>query len=146
MKPIFSNEDSDLANKSWRFDRDGYARTTINLGPQGPITKHAHRIVVERKFGKGPDWSKREVVDHINGNKLDNRRENLRIVSIRENTVAGLRMRSDKIKNCTFHKQCKKWQAQVTRYGKTIYLGLFESESKALQASASYIKKEGVYL
>jgi len=127
----FSEEDNDLNFISWRLDRHGYARTNIYLGSRKYKTVFAHHMVCERNFGKRPDWEKREVCDHINGSRLDNRRINLRITSIAKNS----RNKGDSTqKGVTLHKSGK-WQAQVGYYGKTIYCGLHKSREEACIAA-----------
>jgi hypothetical protein len=81
------------------------------------------------------DW-KKFVVDHINGNGLDNRRCNLRIVTLFENS-----MNRKKSKNNTtgytgvdFSKSEKKFRARISKYGKRHELGLFNTAEEAYQA------------
>lgn len=68
-------------------------------------------------------------VDHINGNTLDNRRCNLRICTHKEN---GRNQKShggsSKYKGVSWHKQRRKWQAQIKVDGKNIHLGYFDDE------------------
>lgn len=68
-------DDADLADLRWSLNGGRYARRRIEKNGQ---VKHVsmHRIVLERKLGR-PIPSDM-VVDHINGDGLDNRRENLR--------------------------------------------------------------------
>lgn len=76
------------------------------------------------------------VVDHINGDPLDNRRCNLRICTQRENNF-NRRKRltaSSKFKGVTFHKKSRKWQAQIKMDGDLIYLGVFAEERDAAMA------------
>lgn len=75
-------------------------------------------------------------VDHINGNKLDNRRCNLRAVTPQQNCqnrkkAAG---RSSKYIGVTFHKVARKWQAHIRLDGHLKYIGLFDKEEDAAQA------------
>lgn len=74
--PIFSKEDSDLSSFPWRFHR-GYAKTTFRDGERKVKSLMAHRIVLGRMLGRNP--VAQEICDHINFEKLDNRRENLRV-------------------------------------------------------------------
>lgn len=78
-----------------------------------------------------------EEVDHIDGNKLNNTRGNLRIASNAEN-----KMNRDKQSNNTsgykgvsFHKKYKKWRAIIGIQGKSIHLGYF---SDAVEAAKAY--------
>ena len=72
-------------------------------------------------------------VDHINHNTLDNRRSNIRIVTIMQNA-----MNRKKIKNKTscykgvcWHKSTSKWHCQIHVNKKRIHLGYFENEIEA---------------
>lgn len=71
-------------------------------------------------------------VDHINGNGLDNRRENLRLVNQAQNNMnAGKRIgASSNYKGVGFHKKAGKWRAYI---GKK-HLGLFDKEIEAAKA------------
>ncbi len=76
------------------------------------------------------------VVDHINGNTLDNRRENLRVVSRSVNS-ANTKLPSNNTsgrRGVIWNKASKKWQAQFTREGKTVYLGMFDDIDLAAAA------------
>lgn len=128
---IFSPEDADLALKTWRFDKWGYARRNHRRKPLNPIAIRAHHDVCLRAFGRRPDYSKGEVCDHINRNKLDNRRENLRIVSVSENNWN--KERKCEFKYTTRHK-CGKYQAQFSLNGRTVYVGLFSTPEEAVAA------------
>jgi len=140
--PIFSDEDEDLNDRSWRTDRCGYARTTINRKPEKPVTVFAHHLVCERVFGRRPDWSKREVCDHINQNRLDNRRENLRITTVRTNARNRKHANADR-PYATRHSSGK-WQAAVWKNRRSRYLGLFETSEEATQAALKFIRENNL--
>lgn len=72
------------------------------------------------------------VVDHINSNKSDNRLENLRVVTQRENNQKE-RVGTGKSKyiGITWHKRSKVWQSQIGFKRKKLYLGSFKSEEEA---------------
>ena len=75
---LISPEDKELfESRRWHISDSGYAiwRGSIN-GKK--TTLRLHRLIMNPAEGK--------VVDHINRNRLDNRRENLRCVSQAENT------------------------------------------------------------
>lgn len=80
------------------------------------------------------------VVDHIDGNKLNNRVDNLQLISNRENVSKGHRHKktSSQYTGVSWHKGNKKWAANIWIDGKLKYLGLFDTE---LEASEAYQKK-----
>lgn len=79
-------------------------------------------------------------IDHINGDGLDNQRQNLRLATNRENC-----QNQHKIPGCSSHYKgvswCKltnKWKAQIRVNGHKQHIGLFETEELA---AAAYDKR-----
>lgn len=82
-------------------------------------------------------------VDHINGNKLDNRRENLRLVNPVLNAMNSKRPKHNTTgyKGVTFVKDKNKFKAQITIGRKNKHLGYFNNPKKAHEAYVAYGKK-----
>jgi hypothetical protein len=70
-------------------------------------------------------------VDHINADRNDNRRENLRVCT-RSQNMANMKRAG---KGVCRHRD--KWKARITVNYKSIYLGCFDSKSDALAAYES---------
>ena len=66
-------------------------------------------------------------IDHINRNKLDNRKENLRIVTRSQNQMNRVIQKNNTsgYKGITWNQKRKKWQAQIMVNYKCIILGCF---------------------
>lgn len=80
--------------------------------------------------------SKRMIVDHINGDGLDNRRCNLRLCTKAENAVNSGKGRykrgvSSKYKGVCWRKSLRKFSAQIVFEDRSRYLGVFRDEVKA---------------
>ena len=75
------------------------------------------------------------VVDHINDNKLDNRLENLQVVTHRFNTYKTQGKWASKYKGVSMCKIKNKWRARIRIQGKEIIIGYFTCE---LAASLAY--------
>lgn len=71
------------------------------------------------------------VVDHMNDNKLDNRAENLQLITNRENAYRTQGKYSSQYKGVSWYKRDKKWIAKIRINGKEKYLGSFENEHDA---------------
>lgn len=71
------------------------------------------------------------VVDHINGNPLDNRRANLRIISQGDNARNTARRKDSRqpYKGITRHR--RRWRARISAGGREIHLGLFATAEAA---------------
>ncbi len=90
-------------------------------------------VYMHRELMGNPDGME---IDHINGNRLDNRKCNLRICSSRENMVHIIRkpMSNSGFFGVSKYKNSDKWVARIrTPYGR-IYLGSFESPKQAAMA------------
>lgn len=77
-----------------------------------------------------------EVVDHINRNPLDNRKENLRIVNRKKNMENQKlsRKNTSGVKGVYWNKQASKWQAYIRHNQKQINLGVYNTIEEAAQA------------
>ena len=95
----------------------------------------AHRLAWLLTHGKWPDG----VIDHLDGNPLNNRISNLRDVSNSVNGQNQRRTRSNTTSGflgVTFNKRDSKFKAQIMLDGKSKYLGLFPT---AELAHAAYL-------
>lgn len=116
-------------NRRWRVHTDGYVRDSKTVA--------LHREIMKPPAGM--------VIDHINGNPLDNRRENLRICEHRQNLWNGRPHRdgSSKYRGVCWSKDKRKWRAQIQ--GKP--LGFFASEDDAAKAyNAAAVVKFGEFV
>lgn len=81
------------------------------------------------------------VVDHINDDKLDNRVENLQIVTQRENAYKTQGNYSSKFKGVDWCKSIKKWRVRTRIKGKEFTIGYFKDENEAGKAYLDFIEK-----
>lgn len=122
-----------LKQFSWhtRSDRTNF-KLIADRGPKHKV-RLMHRLIL--------DDPKDLTVDHINGNTLDNRKVNLRICSIKENTRNRQKRKdktSSKYKGVSLIKSNKKWYASIKQDGKSYNLGTYQTE---IQAAKAYDKK-----
>lgn len=71
------------------------------------------------------------VVDHINGNTLDNRKENLRLISHRQNTQNRHHKKSSKYVGVCWNKRERRWQPAIWYRGESRVLGRYKNELEA---------------
>jgi hypothetical protein len=102
----------------WYIDNTGYCRRTDNKNKK---TILMHRVIMNPP----PNME----IDHINGNRQDNRRCNLRIVTKQQNAFNRPR-----VKGYSWHKSSNKWQAYICLNGKLQYLGSYSNEQEARDA------------
>jgi hypothetical protein len=96
----------------------------------------AHRVIWFYMNGAWPP----EMIDHINGNRADNRIDNLRAVDAKANAENQLRpQRNNKCGLMGVSKYRDKWKAQISHAGRVIYLGLF---TDPLAAHQTYVAKK----
>lgn len=75
-----------------------------------------------------------QLVDHINHNRADNRKKNLRLCSGSENDRNRKRYSNNTsgITGVFFDKKRGKWVANITYNGRKIYLGRFQTKEEAV--------------
>jgi hypothetical protein len=132
---LIDEEDENLASLSWHAHKGKgdyyYACHREGSGARERLWLHNEVMMnmIERALEDD------ELVDHINRNKLDCRRENLRLANRSQNEAnkaKGSRGVS-RYKGVTLTRNGK-WKAEITVDKKRIYLGIFESEKEAALA------------
>ena len=129
---LVDNKDYESLNKfKWCFAANyyGYGGYAVRRA-DGKVVR-MHRIIIDAK--------KKEEVDHINRNKLDNRRRNLRIVSHSENmyNISLYKNNTSGFRGICWDKRFNKWMVRMGNkfcgYSKTLKGAILirrESENK----------------
>lgn len=132
---LLSPQDLDLLAWPWWLDNFGYARRSVRVGRSRPRV-FMHRLILIRIAGR--PLSAQEFCDHINHNRLDNRRENLRVVTAQANSEnRGIdRRNSLGLRGVSFHAKSGRWEAHVCHRGTKQYLGLFTTPEEAAAVAA----------
>ena len=111
-----------LSDYCWNTST-GYAARTVK-SDRGWTTEYLHRVIMDAPSGV--------EVDHINGNRLDNRRENLRLCTRSQNGKnTSSSTGTSKYKGVSLEKRRGKWRADIGVSGKNKFLGYFETEDEA---------------
>ena len=109
-------------------DRQGYIVTSLYKRMM-----RIHRMAWAMTYGRWPV----ALIDHINGNKSDNRISNLRESTNSENkqNIGKSAANRSGFLGVSFHKKTGKWAANIKLGGQSKYLGVFQSPA---DASAAY--------
>lgn len=108
-----------------------------------------HTLILENVLGRS--LTKYELADHINGDKLDNRRGNLRLATRTKNEANKPKRKkgfvTSKYKGVSWDKQKNKWRVTITAGGRQKHLGFFpkdqeEEAAKAYNEAARWLFKE----
>lgn len=97
--------------------------------PRSAKKVFAHRLAWFWVHGEWPP----QDIDHINGNRGDNRIANLRLATRSDNcrNMAPRRNKRGRLLGANFHKPTNKWAAQIRYDGKAHWLGVFDTEEEA---------------
>lgn len=131
-KAKIDHSDSDLVNRYvWSIERKGHTSYAVCYLDPSDLTRciRMHRLIMQPK----PD----EVVDHIDGNGLNNQRFNLRICTLAENSrnrrkSPGRSSNYKGVTKTTGRKKC--WKAQIATGAKVRSIGYFATEEEAARA------------
>ena len=126
------------------LNKSGYLM--VGLRKDGiKVIKGTH-IYVAIAFLKHVPNGRSIVVDHIFGNKSDNRAKRLQVVTHIENITICFKKPKDgftsKYRGVYFQKQGNSWRADIRRKGVTKHLGYFKTE---IEASDAYEKAKSLY-
>ena len=113
----------------WSMHSGGYCQTRVN----GKLIK-LHQFILGKKQGY--------EIDHFNGNKLDNRKQNLRFCTKSQNqfNCGPSKRNTSGLRGVSWHKKAGKWQARFRYNYEYIWLGLFNDKQEAGDAVKRAIK------
>lgn len=129
MTLIVDREDYEFLSRfDWKAVRNGnlyYARRYVSLAKK---KQYVHHLITGFN-----------IVDHRNGNGLDNRKSNLREASKTSNSLNKCKTNSVTTSNykgvmLIVGKRTTRWQASIKKQGKVFYLGRFDTEINAALA------------
>jgi len=89
-----------------------------------------------------------EYIDHKNRDPLDNRKENLRIVSLRENCYNSSRKNKHNATGISFDKRCtnRPWRSAIYLEGKRHHIGSYATKEEAIEARLQAERDLGLYI
>lgn len=122
-----------------KLHHNGYKFLNIMIEKNGNKSLFVHQIISSVFLNHQIDGMK-FVIDHINSIKTDNRVENLRIVSFRENFSKERTIKSGLPTGVHFRKKINCFQSKIKIKGKTIHLGYFKDLNLASQAYQNALK------
>lgn len=109
-----------LEGRGWYLDASGYARSDWPTH-----STRLHRLLMQPPPGVG--------VDHINGDKLDCRRANLRLATQAQNTQ-NVRTAKGPMRGVYLDRRDGRWYGQVKHHGHRHNAGRFKTEEEAQAA------------
>jgi hypothetical protein len=124
------NEDYYLVkDRVWHITKAGYAANTLKKRER----TSARVLLMHRLIMQAPANME---VDHVNGNPLDNRKENMRLCTHHQNMMNKATYKNNKsgYKGVSWHKPSSKWVARIKSGEKYLHLGLFHDVKDAYNA------------
>ncbi len=127
---IDASDEALISSHRWHLNDAGYAKAGIN----GKSVR-MHRLIL----GSPPGVE----IDHLNGNRLDNRRANLREATraLNAQNMAAHRDGSSRYRGVFWFARDQRWAVQVCLAGKKKHLGYFDDEEEAGAVAAAWRAK-----
>ena len=120
-------------------DKTGYYR--VGLSKNNIAKTHKVHQLVAMAFLNHIPCGHKIVVDHINDDPLDNRVDNLQVVTQRFNACKTQGKYTSKYKGVCWHKTFNKWVSKITINSKNYHLGYFKCELAAHQSYQNKLKE-----
>ncbi|MDF2994521.1 MAG: Stahl75 [Xanthobacteraceae bacterium] len=130
---IINDDDARLVCQwRWQVQKAGPIRYARRTGPSGTI--YMHRLIAQPPPGM--------VVDHIDGNGLNNQRSNLRVLTFGQN----LWNRRDRATGVSWRRPRNGWRATIDHEGRKYEVGLYLDQKMAVSARAyvASILRDGI--
>ena len=123
-------------NRYWYKNRSGYVLATYE-----GIDIFLHRLILNLPIRY--DKTTQLIGDHINGDRTDNRKSNLRIIKKELNSINCKRYSNNTsgVKGVCWNKRLNKWSAYLHKNGKRIYLGVHTNIEDAIKTRKKAEKK-----
>lgn len=125
-----------VVGRRWHLATNGYPSSSLRLPDGRKTVARMHRVLLGLAHG-----DRTVEIDHRNGNKLDNRRVNLRPVSHPGNMANRSRLNSNNTsgyRGVVYDKARRKWKAQVKLHGRNRVIGRFASPEAANEAAVAF--------
>jgi hypothetical protein len=123
-------DDSDyelISKQIWYVRKCKYTWHALTYPNKDKDTLYMHQLIL-------PNTDKKLVIDHINRNGLDNRRENLRLVPVAHNIHNQAVRTASGHKGVYWFERDKCWVAKITVNYKSKHLGYFPTKEAASEA------------
>lgn len=115
----------------WGLHSRGYA---VAL----PTINGKQRTILMHRFLLGLEQGDTRQGDHKNLDRLDNRRDNLRIVNSQAENLQNVPARTGRYRGVSYFPQTGRWKATCQIRGKNNHLGYFMTEEEAGAVAAAY--------
>jgi hypothetical protein len=122
-----------LGHLSWCLSSEGYVWRIVRRRDGRRTHDRLHRVIMDAPQGV--------EVDHIDGNPLNNRRENLRLVTHQQNQQnrpKPHKRNTSGYRNVSLDKRRGKWTAYGRFPGKTVYLGGYDDIEEAARVARAF--------
>lgn len=127
--------------KILKSNKNSLGYKNVGLSKNGKVKSiTVHQLVAMAFLNHNPCGFKL-VIDHRNDNKLDNRLENLQVVTTRHNSHKTQGRYSSKYKGVHWHKHTKKWCCSIMINSNPTHLGYFNCELAAHLAYQNKLKE-----
>jgi hypothetical protein len=131
----------EISQYTWFAKKDSHYAATYKAVRLNPLGSFNCLIYMHRQILNAP---KGRMVDHKDGNGLNNTTDNLRFANHSQNASNRPKFKSktsSRYIGVSFNKDSGRWQAYITAAGKRRWLGKFDSELEAANAYDAAAKK-----
>jgi hypothetical protein len=131
---IIDDEDYPEISKYKWYTKEGHG--SIFYAVRTPSSNGQKKIFMHRQILNFPNT----LIDHINRNGLDNRKNNLRLCNKSQNHINCKKYKNNTsgYRGVSWHKYTQKWQARIQYQNKSIRIGYFKN---ILECAKAYDKK-----